>query len=319
MKKTTMHLLVISIIILFISGCNLVETENLKQKKDNQKKATTKVINNRNDDAIIIIAEENLISHSDKKFNELYSDNTNRWETLSHINYSYICAKKLGLSEERAKIMRNATEMPDIYQSGIQNGFNQQWSHVYIYNSKIKHIWGDADDDFHDNIAGDSGEDESPEGYNGKWAGYYYKRGDRSLGDWYLGYACHFIQDVNLVLHSTFPDIMMAAHHTSYETWVANNWDKGHNFAQYAKTVSVIEYYTITNLKQAIHKAARNSNYYYNENCKKAWLAYKASNYPTSTGSGSKELITRTSKMVIEATKWTGAAIIYTLDKYNQW
>ena len=81
-----------------------------------------------------------------------------RWTENTHNNITDVCAWQWGFSSGRRNNMKAASEMPDTYQSGIDNGFNQQWSHAYIYHSWGFWVWGDADDDFHDNIDGDSGE-----------------------------------------------------------------------------------------------------------------------------------------------------------------
>lgn len=280
--------------------------------------ASEENVNCRNDDATIIVPEDKLLEYSKNMVNKL-NPGLSKWSEATHKSIAYICAKKLYLSEARAVIIRNAAEMPDVYQSGLSNAYNQQWSHAYLYNYFGFWTWGDADDDFHDNIDGDSGESESPEGYNGKWAGYYYERDNQSLGDWYLGYAIHFIQDVSLVLHSTFPGWYMATHHFDFESWIKNNWSQGHNFQQAAEDVSVSSFYTITGLKAAIRTAASNSNYHKSKNAEKAWDAYKESGFPTSVGTGNNNAVYYTKKMIAEATKWAGATIVYTLDKYGQW
>lgn len=274
-----------------------------------------------NEDAGIVINEDSILDYTRKV---LYGNGLKKatWAETTHDNYVYLCAVKLGLEGSRAATMRDAAHMPDVFQSGIDNSFNQQWSHAFIITKTFwgaQWVWGDADDDFHDNINGPTGESESPEGYNGKWAGYYYQQGNTSLGDWYLGYACHYIADVSFVLHTTFPDIDMAVHHSDFETWVKNNWTAGHNLSSAADVVPVGSYYTISNLKTAINSAARGSNFSYSSNARNAWDNYKANGFPTTAGSGSATTVYYTKKMVEEATKWTGAAIKYTLNRYNKW
>ncbi len=274
-----------------------------------------------NEDSGIITPENELISHASDIYNKL-NDTLLKFGTVAHKSFVYTCAKKLGLPESRAIIMRNASVMPDEYQSGIDNSFNQQWSHAYMVIKTLwgmQWVWGDADDDFHDNLLGDSGESESPEGYNGKWAGYYYILGNRDLGDWYVGYACHYITDVSFVLHSTFPNVNMLLHHFDFETWMDNNWDQGHNFSQVLSNVPIESYYTITDPKAAIRNAVIASNYSYNTNAQKAWDNFEESDFPTSTGSGNDDCVYYTKLMIEEATKWTGGAIRYALIRYDQW
>lgn len=272
----------------------------------------------------IVTPENELIAFSSKMYKELYAtdDKQLKYGWVAHKNFTYVCAKKLGLSEERAIIMRDASVMPDVYQVGIENGFNQQWSHAFILTKTwwgAQWLWGDADDDFHDNLDGDSGESESPEGYNGKWAGYYYAQGNRELGDWYVGYACHFMEDVGIVLHTTFPDFNLAVHHGDFEDWIDANWNSGHNFSEVVESVEASEYYSFSDPKRAINQAAKASNWYYSAHGKKAWEAYANSGYPIASGSANNTCVYYTRLMLEETTKWTGAAIKYAMDKYNQW
>lgn len=274
-----------------------------------------------NESSGIITDESKLIAFSSAVYN---GENASaiKYGTTAHKNFVYVCAKNLGLSDSRAIIMRDASVMPDVYQSGIDNTYNQQWSHAYIVSKTfwgMQWLWGDADDDFYDNLNGDSGELESPEGYNGKWAGYYYGIFNRDLGDWYVGYACHYITDVSFVLHTTFPDVDMALHHFDYEAWMDNNWTAGYNLSQALYGVSASSYYTFTDAKAAIRSAVQASNYSYSTNAKLAWDNYKASGYPTGAGTGNSSCVYYTKKMIEEATKWTGGGIKYALNKYNQW
>jgi hypothetical protein len=241
-----------------------------------------------------------------------------RWTETTHNNFTDVCAWQWGVSPGRRNTIQAASEMPDTYQSGIENGFNQQWSHAYIYHSLGFWVWGDADDDFHDNLDGDSGESESPEGYNGKWAGYYYNRDDQYNGDWYLGYACHYIEDVSLVLHNTIPDVNMAVYHFAFEEWVENNLTSGHKFLDDIK--NDWNYYPVTDPKEGIRSAAWNTNWGNSNGIgKKVWQNYEASGFPTGTETGNSTLVAYTRIMVREAGRFTKGAIKYALDRYNQW
>lgn len=291
--------------------------DNSQAIKDQDTIYTSEIPDPVNEDEDMVIPEDSLLSFTHYK---LYGSGLTKkyWSNETHDNYVYLCAIKLGISSSRSAIMRDAAHMPDVFQSEVDNIYNQQWSHAYIITKTFwgaQWIWGDADDDFHDNIVKSS----SSEGYNGKWAGFYYQNGNQSLGDWYTGFACHYIEDVSFVLHSTFPDLDMALHHSDFETWINNNWTSGHNFLAVANAVPVSSYYSISDLKAAIRSASRGSNYSYSSNAKNAWNNYKASGFPTSAGSGSSNTAFYTAKMVEEATKWTGAAIKYSLNTFNQW
>jgi hypothetical protein len=272
------------------------------------------------EDAGIIIPEDSLISFTGFCLGKGFAKAL--WDEAIHDNYVYLCAIKLGLSSARASLMRDAAHMPDVFQSGPDHFYNQQWSHAYMIVKMFwgpQWVWGDADDDFHDNIDSSDNGIEGPEGCNGKWAGYYYRAGKQTLGDWYTGYACHFIEDVSFVLHVTVPDYDMAAHHFDYETWIKNNWTTGFCFSKTADQVPVSSYYIISDLRTALREAALKAAYSYSANARLAWENYKASGFPTASGTGSVLAATYTRKMVEEATRWTGGAIRYALSKYGQW
>jgi len=305
--------------------CSMLIMSSCSKEKHENDDAVIKTADDpadpKNESSGIITDESNLISYSSQVYNQ--KDSTRlKYGTATHKNFVYACAKKLGLSESRAIIMRDAAEMPDVYQSGLDNAYNQQWSHAYIVIKAfwgMQWVWGDADDDFNDNLNGYSGESESPEGYNGKSAADYYTAGNGDLGDWYVGYACHYITDVSFVLHTTLPDVDMALHHFDFESWIDNNWTAGNNLSQALNNVSASSFYTITDAKAGIRSAVQASNYSYSSNAKLAWDNYKASGFPTSAGTGNSNCVYYTKKMIEEAAKWTGSAIKYALNKYNQW
>ncbi len=241
-----------------------------------------------------------------------------KWSQLTHMKVVAVAAAKMGLSSARVSNITAASEMPDVYQSGLDNGYNQQWSHAFMLTSGGYWYWGDADDDFHDNLDQSSGEIESPEGYRGKSAKYYYQAGNQQQGDWYLGYACHYIEDVCLVLHTTVPGYYMATKHFAFETWVENNLTAGHRLLDAVAADN--SYYVVSKPKTAVNQAAYyTSGYYSSAYGKKAWDAYAACGYPTAAGSGNATLVANTKGMLVDAGRYVKGTIKYALDKYGQW
>jgi hypothetical protein len=250
------------------------------------------------------------------------------WPVSGHRSVARIAASQWGLSSGRAAVVSDASDDPDVYQSGIDNGYNQQWSHAYIYDrwfGTSYYLWGDADDDFKDNLDGPLG----GEGYDGKYAGYWYAAGSQASGDKWLGIALHFIEDVSLTLHSTAPTSMgvtvpmvtvdMLPYHTAFESWVDANLAAGHRLLD-----AVDEdyyYYAITDPKAAIRNAAWASCSYKGTSSVgySAWKAYRDSGYPTGAGTGTAALVTNTKKMLVAAGRYAKGAIKYALDKYGQW
>ncbi|MFA8451447.1 MAG: hypothetical protein ACEPOW_12205 [Bacteroidales bacterium] len=323
MKKIYYHSLTFSLSFLLLAvSCNKKNDSSAPQKLklDNPMEWQNKkgMPDPANEDAPTLIPSQQLLAKTHEYvLNKQRKDNL-KWMEMNHNQITYNCAKKLGLDEARCKIMGEASEMPDFTQYGIQNGFNQQWSHAFMFSYSGKWIWGDADDDLNDNI---DGQDSKHEGYNNKSAKHYYEMGVRDLGDWYVGYATHFMEDVCQPLHSTFilPWPSIATRHFDYEEWVDNNWTKGHRFVEDVKNVNPDEYYNIIDLKKAIYDAASYSSVFKNKLSKDLWNAYGKSGYPTETGTGNAQAVENTRIMIREATKWTGGVIQYSLNKYNQW
>jgi hypothetical protein len=251
-----------------------------------------------------------------------------RWSCPTHTSITSIAAIQWGLSAARASVMSDASDYPDTYQAGLDNGYNQQWSHAYIYDNwfgRIFYLWGDAHEDFNDNLVGPVG----GEGYNGMYAGYYYERGNQYTGDQYAGYAFHFIQDVSIVLHSTAPDSLgltvpyytvdMLTNHFNFENWVNNNLTAGHRFLD--AVAADYYYYPITDLKKAVKNAAWASCAYKGTSSVgySAWTEYRKCGYPTGAGTGTAKLVENTKIMLIAAGRYTKGAIKYALDRYGQW
>ncbi|MCK4259315.1 MAG: hypothetical protein KAX49_10080 [Halanaerobiales bacterium] len=298
MKKFASYLLVGVILVLLMAGCSqITEVKNTIPQVNNLPELIS-------EDAEIIIPDES-------------AEISVMWQKPTHVNLTDIAASSWGLSSSRVNTIANASDMPDVYQSGLDNGYNQQWSHAYLYCSLGFWVWGDADDDFHDNIDQESGEIESPEGFNNKSAKYYYELGDQFNGDWYLGYAIHFIEDACIILHTSDPTLDMLTHHFDFEEWVDNNWNSGHNFSSAVANDGY--YYAVTDLKQAVRNAAYNCSYWTSTLGETVWDNYISSGYPTTAGTGNSTLVANTKTMLIRACRYAKGTIKYALDKYGQW
>lgn len=304
MKRKLILLTIGALLLMTISGCT-----GLISKTDQTIPVANKLPEVISEESEIIIPEPVKVPFR--------TEVQTQWKQTTHHALSEIAAKDWGLSTSRVNNMADASEMPDEYQSGLDNGFNQQWSHAYLYSSFGFWIWGDADDDFYDNIDQDGGEFESPEGYNGKSAKYYYQAGNQYMGDWYVGYACHYIEDVSLILHASDPALDMLTKHFNFEAWVANNWTTGHNF--YGTVAADHYYYEVTDLKAAIRNAAKGSSYWTSDLGKNVWDNYRSSDCPTGAGTGNSDLVYYTKQMLIRAARYTKGAIKYALNTYNQW
>lgn len=244
-----------------------------------------------------------------------------KYHENTHMDIAYVAAKKLGLPEWRAQIIKGASYLPDVYQSGIDAGYNQQWSHAFMQTVGGTWVWGDADDDFRDNMEG-SLYASSHEGYNNKCARDYYLLGNKTDGDWYLGYALHYIADASLFLHATPPDeAALLTHHFDFEEWLKNNWTEGHKFKNYVESLA-LQYYNVSNndLKDFVKRASKmancnnSANFTYN-----VWKNYKKDGFPTAKGKGSANTVYYTKLMLKDTYKYTVGAMRYMLNKYNIW
>jgi hypothetical protein len=239
---------------------------------------------------------------------------------IGHTSLTEAAAAYWGLSATRKATMKSAADRPDTYQSGISNYYNQQWSHAFLMASGGIWLWGDADDDFHDNLDGDGGELESPEGYNGYSAKDYYQSGNQYWGDWYVGYAIHYIEDVCIVVHATAPSpsrLDVLTKHFAFEDWIKVNLTAGHKLL--AAATADTYYYPITDPKASINTAAYNTSYWAGGTGKRVWDAYVASGYPTTAGSGNATLVAGAKEMMVRAIRYTRGTIKYSLDTYGQW
>lgn len=237
----------------------------------------------------------------------------------THVNITSLSAQKWGLPASRVNVLGAAADDPDTYEAGLSNGYNQQWSHAYLYTSWGFWIWGDANENFDDCITGRlAGQLEGPECKDGQSAKQWYTAGDQVMGDAFLGYATHYIEDASMVLHASLPSGDMLTQHFAYETWVKANWTAGHRLALAVDADNY--YYPINDLQQAVRNTAWAAAYGNSGSAgRKAWEAYRAAGYPTAAGTGSADLVSNTKVMLIRASRYTLGAIKYTLDTYGQW
>lgn len=271
------------------------------------------------EDAEIILPEQTRGEPSGSARPSEASRSLARLAEETHVNISTISAQKWGLSAGRVSVLGSAVDDPDAYESGFSNGYNQQWSHCYLYSAFGLWSWGDANENFDDCITGRlAGQIEGPECKDGLSARRWFEAGDQAMGDTFLGYATHYIQDVSMVLHSSFPSPDMLAQHFAFEDWVKSNWLEGYRLSAGVEADNY--YYPITDLQQAARNAAWASSYWNSSGAgRKAWDAYRASGYPTGAGAGSAELVRNTEIMLIRASRYTLGAIKYALDAYGQW
>ena len=242
------------------------------------------------------------------------------WAEATHVNLSTLAAQRWGLPASRVSVIGPAGDDPDEFEGGFDNGFNQQWSHAYIYAPPFGiWVWGDANENFDDCITGRlAGQLEGPECKDGRSAAYHYNRGDQLQGDRFVGYATHYVEDVSQVLHASFPSTDMLTQHFNYEEWARANWTGGHNFA--ASVAADNFYYAVTDPQQTIRNAAWAASYWNSSSAgRRAWDSYRSSGYPTTAGTGNAALVQATRELLIRAARYATGAVKYALDRYGQW
>jgi hypothetical protein len=224
----------------------------------------------------------------------------------AHDKTTFICAKQWGLSDYRANYMSGASHMPDVYDNESAVPLNQQWRHGYVL-AYGAYVWGVAHWCCDDNIRGGS------YALNGKSAYYYYGIGNRDWGDWYLGYASHYLEDVGNPWHTSANIVQQLDTHGPYETWVENNWTSGHNLS--TAVSSDYYYYAITFIYGSVANLAKWSN---GRNTA-VYNAYVASGKPTGAGTGNATLVSETKLLLRETGRYVKGLIKYTLDAKAAW
>jgi len=238
----------------------------------------------------------------------------------THRNLTHIAAVYWGLPANRAERMTAAADQPDVNQAGFDHLYNQQWSHAYILASNNTWIWGDADDDFYGNLEGYDGGLEGHEGWQEMSAKEHYDQGNQFMGDWYVGYATHYIEDASLVVHASAPSLTrmdLLTKHFAIEDWLKANANQGHRLLD--AVAADPYYYPITNSKTSLHNAAYFACYWSKDVGRRAWDAYRACGYPVAAGSGSPELVAAAKEMLIRAGRYAKGTLKYALDKNGQW
>ncbi|MCD4792687.1 MAG: hypothetical protein K8R54_05615 [Bacteroidales bacterium] len=227
-----------------------------------------------------------------------------KWNWTVHDKTMYIAAKQWGISDSRADMMSGAAHMPDVYDNEGQIPGTQNWRHGYVFAYGI-HIWGNADECCDNNISGS--------GLSGKSSFYYYENGNQSWGDWYLGYASHYLQDVGNPWHTSSNIVQQLETHIGYEEWVDNNWSEGHNFEDIVNNDWY--YYSVSDPDATVRSLAKWSN----SKNSTVYDAYVNSGNPTGAGTGNSTLVSETKTLLKVVGRYTKGLIKYTLDAKNEW
>ncbi len=231
-----------------------------------------------------------------------------KFSLLCHKYMVYHAALKLGLSTARANQLMYWAAKPDTIDKEAIIPATQQWRHGYVYVGGYW-SWGNADYCLYNNINANNGT-----GYLGKDAQYYYyTRKDKVNGDYYLGYALHYLADVGNPYHTSANIVSQLKGHENYEKWIENNWTSGRNFAaDWKSSTSTISFSSYRDYVKNLSK------YSYN-NSGKVSSAFAASGYPTGANTGNDTLVKYTRLQVLETAKYVRGCIKKVMDQYSVW
>jgi len=291
MKKKVLIISVITLCLGVIISCS--KDEDIVKETEQANETELSVI----EELPEAIAIENVQDYKLNFSNE-------KWGWTVHDKTMYIAAKQWGISDSRANMMSGAAHMPDVYDNEGTIPGTQNWRHGYVYTYGY-HIWGNADACCKGNISGS--------GLNGKSSFYYYENGNQSWGDWYLGYASHYLQDVGNPWHTSANIVQQLDTHGPYETWVENNWTSGHKFQDVVNNDWY--YYSVSDPAATVRSL---SYWSYGKNST-MYNAYLNSGKPTAAGTGNSTLISETKELLKVSGRYTKGLIKYTLDAKNAW
>ncbi|MBF0314665.1 MAG: hypothetical protein HQK52_14690 [Oligoflexia bacterium] len=228
-------------------------------------------------------------------------ENEWKYKKYNHIDFAGLAAEYWGLPNSRVENIKKASLLPDLNQRGLSNLFNHQWSHAYFLNAEGEVTWGDAHEDFNDNLIGPTG-DRASEAWEEQSAAKFYEENNQQKGDWYLGYAVHYIVDASILVHCSSSYQLnwdLVTHHLRFESWIHDNFTEGHNFR--ALMAADKEYYEVSEPMEALHKAAMGASYWTSDLGRSIWDQYRNESYPSGVGSGSKELVQLVSQMMVNS------------------
>ncbi|MBF0361867.1 MAG: zinc dependent phospholipase C family protein [Oligoflexia bacterium] len=254
-----------------------------------------------------------------------YSQSIVKYKGPTHQSLVEIALKSFFLSKNRINNIIAATIVPDAHPNIIAL-LKHPWTHLYMLNKRGNWSWGGADKYFQDNLIchnqNSNYENNScsrVRGYSGLSAEYYYLQNNQKAGDWYLGYAVHFVTDVSTVIHSSLPSLTrldILFKHTSFEQWIKNNFSKGHNFL--SKIQNEKEIYQINDPAEDLKDIAERSSYWTSDVGYNVWNSYAENGYPVSEGTGDQELVENTIIMLKNTLSYIKGTIQFTLNKYQQ-
>lgn len=150
-----------------------------------------------------------------------------------HGDIIHIACIKWGVSASYAQIANNSAPVPDSWNTG----FWQSYNHYYNPDTTIGYA------PLNCAICASN-------------ARTYYNNGQYTNAYTNLGYSSHYITDLGNPMHTgkEYEQYQNQWVHTSYESYVANNWETGYNYKDVVQNTGT--YYSITNPEQSAKNLA---------------------------------------------------------------
>ncbi|AGF96401.1 phospholipase C/P1 nuclease family protein [Methanosarcina mazei] len=166
--------------------------------------------------------------------NDKYGNVGIKWSGPNmHGDIIHIACIKWGVSTSNAQTANNSAPVPDTWNSGFWQSYNHYYDPVLNTGYAPTNCANRA------NIAKD-----------------YYNSGQYTSAYQHLGYSSHYMADLGNPMHTgkESEQYLNQWVHTSYESYVANNWNTGYNYKNVVQNTGT--YYSITNPEQSAKNLA---------------------------------------------------------------
>lgn len=220
----------------YIDNCYVTKEEKNEMKKamkDIWKKDPSELTN---DDYEILGKIENATS---EYLNDEYGcdEIEIKWAGDDHEDMIYRAVRKWGIDVTYANIAKNAAAEPDSWDTG----FWQSYNHYYDPSIGFGYAAMNCEDFIDD-------------------AATYYDNAQLTNAYTYLGYSSHYMSDLGNPMHTGHSNEQYANQwvHTSYESYVNDNWDYGYDYSDIIDDTTT--YYVITDPEQSAENLAAYSH-----------------------------------------------------------
>ncbi|NLN43552.1 MAG: hypothetical protein GX152_05065 [Methanosarcina sp.] len=205
-----------------------------------------------------------------------------QWAGNTHNKMTYSACRKMGVSINYAQTASDYADDPDDWDSGFWQSYNHYYNPV-VPTTGYAHV----------NCANLTNN-----------AKAYYSNSQLTSAYQHLGYATHYMSDLGNPMHTgcEVDQYQNQWVHTSYESYVYNNWDTGQKYGDVVNATNT--YYTITNPKQSAENLASSTH-------PDVDTLYKLVYYNPTTFGSNPDVIAITMYGLREATKYNKGLVNY--------